>query len=333
MIKGMRLVVAAIFLLCPSLLVAEEGKISGYMFGDYYYLVSASGQAIGAVKGAVAKNNNGFAFRRVYFQYDRKLTDVFDIRVLFEVNDAGFGKNDKMIPFVKNAYLKYAKSGKSVLMGLPGTPTWSVSEKTWGYRSIEKTIMDLHGMGSAADLGVAFVGNLDKGGRVNVHVMAGNGPGQSPEKDNQNKIYAQLSGKVSESLTLVGYADWEGQPAEKNKLTFAGFIGLQPGKFSGGLEGFLRINKNAAGANDVQVRGVSLFGSVKTSDRTRAFGRVDFFDPSDQAGNDREYLFIGGLDFVPAKDIHIMPHLWVQTYQTSGVDKDVVPRMTLNYKF
>ncbi|MDP6037542.1 MAG: hypothetical protein QGG64_03255, partial [Candidatus Latescibacteria bacterium] len=138
---------------------------------------------------------------------------------------------------------------------------------------------------------------------------------------------------LTKSLTLVGYADWEGQPADKDKLTAAGFLGLQKDILTCGLEGFVRINKNAAGASDVQVRGISVFGSAKTSDRAKIFGRFDFYDPSDQGSNDREYLILAGLDIVPAKNIHIMPNIWAQAYQASGVGKDIVPRLTVYYKF
>ena len=83
----------------------------------------------------------------------------------------------------------------------------------------------------------------------------------------------------------------------------------------------------------MQVRGISVFGSAKASDRAKVFGRFDFFDPSNKATDDRELLIIGGIDFIPLKDVHVMPNLWVQSYQASGVDADVVPRVTFYYKF
>lgn len=312
---------------------ASLGKISGYMFADYYYLANASGNSISAAKGAKSQKNNGFAFRRIYFEYNRKLEKAWAIRLRMEANDTGFGSSNKMVPFVKHAYLKYTRAGRATYIGLSGTPTWSVSEKTWGYRSIEKTIMDLHKIGSSADLGFAFKGKIDAAGRFNLYVMLGNGPGQKPEKDNHKKLYLQLSAKPTAALTVVGYTDWESQPADQDQVTLAGFVGLDQSRFRGGLEGFLRVNKQALAGEDVQVRGISLFGSVKGSSRVRAFGRFDLFDPSDQTTDDQEYLVTAGIDFTPQKDFHLMPNLWIQAYQASAMETDIVPRMTFYFKF
>jgi hypothetical protein len=41
-----------------------EGKLKGYMFGDYYYIASGPD-----------KKENGFQFRRVYLTYDMKWND------------------------------------------------------------------------------------------------------------------------------------------------------------------------------------------------------------------------------------------------------------------
>ena len=81
-----------------------------------------------------------------------KWDDAFSGRLLFEAKDAGHGKTTKMDPYVKHAYPRYKKGGTSAYFGLQGTPTWNVSERVWGYRSIEKTVMDLHKIGSSADL-------------------------------------------------------------------------------------------------------------------------------------------------------------------------------------
>jgi hypothetical protein len=315
----------------PATRTADPGKVSGYMFGDYYYLSRASGHSIGAVKGDLEENSNGFAFRRIYLEYNRKLNAETAVRLRLETGDAGFGAGSKMEPFVKHAYVKYASSGRTVYLGLAGTPTWSVSEKMWGYRSIEKTIMDLHKIGSSADLGVAVKSKLGKG--MTLQLMLGNGPGQKPEKDNHKKAYLQLSIKPTPGLTVVGYSDWESQPAGKDKVTLAGFIGLGQSKLRGGLEGFMRVNRQGGAEEDIQVRGISLFGSVKGSSRVRAFGRFDLFDPSDQTTDDQEYLATAGVDFTPQKDFHLMPNLWLQAYQASGMETDIVPRMTIYYKF
>jgi len=298
---------------------AAESTLKGVAFADYYYYATGT-----------KKKQNGFEFRRIYLTYDLKWDDDFSGRVRLEMNDGGFGSGNKMEPFVKHAYVRYRKSGKALYMGLSGTPTWGVSEEVWGYRSVRKTIMDLNKIASSADMGLAFQGQLDGEGKVNAHVMLANGSGQASEGDNNKKIYALLHFKPN-ALNATAYVDWEKRTGSQDRMTVGGFLGLMKDGFQGGIEGFLQNRNNPAG--DVQVRGVSVFGSGAVSEKSKAFGRVDFYDPSDKVGGDRTLHFIGGLDFEPTKDVHLMPNVLVTSFQATGVDAEVVPRMTLYVKF
>ena len=299
-----------------------EGKLKGYMFGDYYYVASGAD-----------KKENGFLFRRIYLTYDLKWDDEFSGRLRLETKDAGFGKKDKMTPFVKHAYLRYKKDRHQVYIGLSGTPTWSVSEAVWGYRSIGKTIMDQNKIGSSADLGVALKSKLDQGGKANVTLMVGNGSGQGPEVDNGKKVYGQLHLKPAGGLQVALYGDWEGKPAGANRFTMAAFLGTKGESFHGGLEGFIRTNKKAAAGSDVKASGLSAFGAGKVSPKAKVFARLDYYDPSDLSDDDREYRIYVGLDLIPIKDVHIMPNVMAVAHQAAGVETETVPRLTFYYKF
>lgn len=298
---------------------AAESKLNGLAFADYYYYASGAN-----------KKQNGFQLRRIYLTYNLKWNDTFSGRVRLEANDAGFGSGQKMEPFVKHAYVRYRKNGKALYMGLSGTPTWGVSEGIWGYRPIRKTIMDLNKIASSADIGLAFHGQLDSEGKVNTQIMLANGNGQAAESDNNKKIYALLHIKPS-SLNATVYADWEKRAGSQDRITFAGFLGLDGERFRGGVEGFLQKRNNPAG--DVQLKGISAFGTGTLSETAKAFGRVDFFDPNDGVGNDRTLHFIGGVDILAATDIHVMPNVLVTSYQATGVDTEILPRLTLFVKF
>ncbi len=297
-----------------------EGKLKGYMFGDYYYIASGA-----------REKQNGFQFRRIYLTCDLKWDDRFSGRLRLEARDAGFGKKDKMVPFVKHAYLRSRKNDRALYFGLAGTPTWNVSERVWGYRSIQKTVMDLHKIGSSADLGVAFKGKLDEGGKVHAQVMLGNGSGQSPEVDNGKKVYVLLHLKPTGTFEATAYVDREGKAGGKDRITYAGFVGMSGKIFHGGIEGFVRTSKDPGG--NVKVSGISAFGAGKVRPGAKLFGRFDIYDPSDQAGDDREFLIIGGVDLMPAKHIHVMPNVVATSFQASGVDAEVIPRVTVYYKF
>jgi hypothetical protein len=317
---------ALLFAAVASPALAADGKISGYMFGDYYYVAAADDAA------KLPEKQNAFQLRRVYFNYDKEIDEGVSTRFRLEANDAGFGNGSKMVPFVKHAYIKWGKAvgGADVYLGLSGTPTWELSEKVWGYRSIEKTVLDLNKIGSSADLGVAIKG---KAGKLAYTTMLGNGPGQKPEDDNGKKIYGSLSFAASEALTIEGYADFNMLPGDQDEMTLKVFAAYQGDGVSAGVEAFSRINKAAGVAaqagDDVTVSGVSVFATLPLSENLKSFGRLDAVSNDDKDSTDM--LLIAGLDHSPSKNVHLMPNIYVQL--PDGPDPTIQARLTFYYKF
>ena len=316
---------ALILVFLASAVGAGEGKISGYMFGEYYYVVSADDAA-----GAPEKQN-AFQFRRIYFTYDKGIDDRYSIRYRLETKDAGFGNAPKMVPFTKIAYLKVkgGVAGADLYLGLSGTPTWKLSEKLWGYRSIEKTILDLNKIGSSADIGVALKG---KGGSLAYHVMVANGPGQKPENDNGKKIYASVSLQPG-ATQIEGYVDYNMMPGDANELTLKGFAGVKKEALRGGVELFTRINQKAGVAKkagkDETITGASVFAALALGDALDGFGRLDMISNNDTDTTD--LLVIAGLDRTVAENVHLMPNLIVE--MPDGPDPSITARVTAYYKY
>jgi len=309
---------------------AQDGKIKGYMFGDYYAVLAADD-----AEAKLPEKRNAFQFRRIYLTYEKTLAEDFSVRYRLEAKDAGFGKGTKMEPFVKHGYLKWKRAlGSSDLyLGLSGTPTWAIAEKVWGYRSVAKTVLDWNKIGSSADLGVALKG---KAGKTGYHVMVGNGPGQGPENDHGKKLYGSFSFQVSDQLVLEAYGDFNMQPADQNELTMKAFAGFQGEGINAGVEVFSRTNKDAsrtkkdaAAGGDVTISGVSAFGSLPFTKSVTGFSRVDVV--STEATDATHLLLIAGVDHVPAKDVHLMPNLVVAL--PDGADPNIQARMTLYFKF
>lgn len=299
---------------------ADNGTLSGYMFGDYYYIAAADNEEKEGV--------NALQFRRMYLTYDKKIDDGLSTRLRLEANDAGFGSGLKMVPFVKHAYLKWGKylGGADLYLGLSGTPTWALAESVWGYRSIEKTVLDLNKIGSSADLGVALKG---KAGRLSYFTMLGNGPGQKSEDDNGKKVYASVSMAPGEGLVVEGYADYNVRSQERTERTLKIFTGYRSDGFNGGIEVFSRTNSAGSGAADVTVSGVSIFGSQPFSDQLKAFARLDAVN--NDAVDATNMLVIAGLDHSPRTNMHWMPNLYV--VMPDGGDPTVQGRMTFFFKF
>ena len=303
---------------------AQEGKVKGLMFGDYYYVFAAD-----KTDTKYSPKRNAFQFRRLYLTYQSDIATDFAIRFRLEAKDAGFAQGAKMEPFVKHGYLQWKEGlgDADIYLGLSGTPTWAVAEKVWGYRSVAKTVLDWNKIGSSADLGAAFKGAA---GRLSYHLMVGNGTGQGPEDDHGKKFYGSLSFKAADRLILEGYADFNARPAGRNERTFKGFVGWQGARGSAGLEVFSRTNELAGeNGDDHVIAGVSAFGSLPLNAAFKGFGRFDVV--THDAEDDRDLLFITGLDYSAATNVHLMPNVLIES--SADRDANVQGRLTFYYKF
>jgi len=326
----------ACVLLCFSNLTAQEGKISGYIFGDYFYEFSNPNTATDGL------NRNGFQFRRAYFTYDRDLSEKFSVRFRLEMNSPDltriqdFGTSTTLTPFIKHAYLRWNNfiPQSRLLFGLVGTPTFNMSEEVWGYRSVEKTVMDLRSIAPSADLGMALEGKLSKSGVLNYTIIVANGTGTRSETDKNKRVYVNAPIKIQGGFSLVPYFDYEGGNDGKDKNAMALFAGLQKPRFHGGVEVFQKkSNKALANNQDRTENGFSVFGAVKAAEKVKLFGRFDSYDPNTDLDDDGNSLIIAGLDFAPEKNVNIMPNVRIESYQAAGKDANTIGQVTFFFRF
>lgn len=318
-------------------LFASDGKISGYMFGDYYYVAAHHDEDL--------RDKNGFQFRRIYLTYDQALEQGFAIRFRIEMNNAGdFASKSKLTPVVKDAYLKWKHSRHSIIVGISSTPTWVTVEKVWGYRSVEKTPLDLQKLGSSRDFGLAFKGSLDSQKRLTYHFMFANGSSNGSENNAGKKVMLSLGAKLSKNVIVEGYADFEERPGSSNRTTLQGFAAYQRRNFRIGAQFAHQIRQVGAGVDDLKLQIASVFTAVQLSNRTWAFARFDrTFDPNPDGAkisylpfdaSAKSNFFLAGLDFRPIDTVHIMPNIEATFYdKVSGErpDADVIPRITFYY--
>jgi len=335
-VKSLSVLMLAVLLFAGSLF-ASEGKISGYMFGDYYYVASNHDKTI--------EGQNGFWFRRIYLTYDSGLEDNFSLRLRFEMNSAGdFSSKDKLTPVVKDAYLKWKHSSHSFMFGIQSTPTWGVVEKVWGYRSVERTALDVHKFASSRDFGFGAKGSFDSDKRLNYHFMLANGSSNGSETNDGKKVMLALSSKLGGTFILEGYADFEERPGEANRRTLQGFAGYQGKTFRGGAQFAQQERQLSGGGDDLKLRIASVFASAQISDKVWGFARVDRLLEPNPDGKKISYLpfnvstkatfFLAGLDLRPIENVRIMPNIEAVFYDKmdgKSLDSDIIPRVTFYY--
>ena len=328
-----------------SAVVADGGKISGLYFGDYYYIAAHHNEEL--------KSRNGFWTRRVYLTYDQKLNDIFSSRLRFELNSPDglkAGAVGKNIPYVKDAYLRVSPkdSSHSIYLGRSITPTFAVVSKLWGYRSVEKSIALLQKYGSTRDLGIAVKGKVPGVDMLSYHAMLGNGAGTGAETDKYKKGYLSATLRPSGGVIVHGYVDLEARGPGMNRMTYMGLLGYQMDDYRAGAQFSHQIRGQGEGEEDVTIQGMSVFGAAAVKpEKIWVFGRIDKmlsvnsagpkFTYTPMSGTAKSNTLIAGLDYRPAKNVHIIPNVLMVFYDSPEVgekpDSDLMARVTLYYKF
>jgi hypothetical protein len=359
------LFVASLLLLVQGSLMAQ-GKFSGYMFGDYYFNVErdasyptlANTQPSAAMPGTTAMQ--AFQFRRIYLTYDNDISETFTARLRFEMDQAANASNGKIGSFVKDAYLRWKNvfDGSDLFFGIQPPPAYEVSEAAWGYRSLDKTIMDLRGIVSSRDFGLGMHGKLTNDGMFNYWVMIGNNSANSPAATTHKymRYYAHVQVKPTSNLQATLYVDFKdvadvtnasGSKVSNATITPALFVGYaEPFKFNVNVEAFMASQSNAytppgGSLGTKSALGYSLFGTYFIQPELGIVLRYDSFDPntdSHSKGDLRNYI-LAGLTWKVDKNVQIMPNVLYETYETpttpgaKSIDPSITARLTLYYVF
>ena len=331
-----------------------RGKISGYIFGDYYdnlvgnptHYYTSAGADTGktnidnnSTSKQLGKDLNGIQIRRVDFQLDNDLSVKYSTRLRLEIDGKSLTSDGKIGANVKAAYV-LAKSlvpRGDFYLGMLPTPTYETAEDFWQYRSIEKTIADFRGIGTAADFGVELKGAIDPDHHFGYSAMIGNGAGQKPEDNRYKKFYLALPAKVGD-IRLEPYVDYENASAAHDRATYKLFAGYDHRLGAIGVELLDRVN-HIPGAANQNPRGYSIF--VRTAPRPTfgAFARFDAWNPDRRLVNRVDsQLWMLGVDWQPIKDVHFMPNVEATQFQAQGTavappHHELQARLTVYYRF
>lgn len=315
---------------------APAFKLSGLAFGDYYYVAQSHRDAL--------EGRNGFWLRRVYFTYDHTLSKAFSLRLRFEANSKGdFVSSGVVTPYLKDAYLKWSFGAQSLAFGLAPTPAIDFVDTFQGYRSLEKSPVDLYRWDGSRDLGLLAQGQLGGGRRTSYAFQFGNGSGTGSETDASKSVRGQLAHRFAPGLVLEAYADWQDRPEGRDVSTLEALAGWQRPKWRASLE-YGRQRRRGAGpaGEDLALDFLSAFAVVQVSGRVALVGRVDrSFDPVPN-GETTDYLPLAetarpllgyvAADVAVVKTVHLMPNVEAVAYDHASGDTprtDVVPRLTL----
>lgn len=312
--------------------------ISGLAFGDAYWMAASHDDEV--------ENANGFWFRRIYLTFDHKMSESLDVRLRFETSSPGdFESASKLEPFVKDAYVRWKRGRQSVYLGISGTPIWGLVEKVWGYRSVEKTPLDLQRLGSSRDFGVALKGQFDGSGKVKYHAMLGTGSGTKGETNQGKKGQVSIGFYPTKHFTLEIYGDYEDRPDQTDRSTFQAFAVWQGERGRVGLQAARQ--RREVEDDTLYLDLMSVFGVLQTHPRAAFLARYDrMFDPNPDAGKisylpmdplAKSNLLLAGVDFQLHDQFHLIPNVEYVFYDDvddgATPDDDLAIRLTFYATF
>jgi hypothetical protein len=247
------------------------------MFGDYYWYYRWHRDQISDTNQTSVEGQNGFWLRRIYFTYDYAYSDKLSTRFRVEMNSNGDFTDGDLVPYVKDAYLRWSYKGtQRFTLGIQPVLTFDWLDEFWGLRHVEKSPADLYRIDASRDFGVTLDGSTPVN-HLNYAVQFGNDAGNGSET-NAGKIL-RLEGRYDwhPGVALEGFYSFANRPAGEDRQTAQGFAGFQVGGARVGAQ-YLWQTRNS-GQGDVANQTISIWSGFGVWDvlskKADLFVRVD----------------------------------------------------------
>jgi len=320
-------------------------KFSGLFFGDYYYVMdhdntnTVNPTSTYGVSGALQKNMQAFDYRRIYLTADYDIAQDFTARFRLESDPSASSLgNNKMSTMVKDAFInwKNVTDGGNIIIGLQGTPQINMAEGIFGYRPLEKTIEDLHGISQSRDLGVSF--NQKFSDQFTAGFLVGNNSGNSVPSNKFKAGYLYLQYNPVKGFTILVNGQYNSVGVDRYNRVGDIIVNYANSDFSLGAQYFLNGITQTDGTT-LQRSGLSLNGWVALIDNLRLVARYDNYVPTSASVKNSTYalstqsLILGALDWTVEKNVHLMPNVEYVAYGMSGSTADVLARATFYISF
>jgi len=292
--------------------------ISGLMFLDMTNITTQAGGK------DVDPTGFGLDVKRFYLGIYHKFDDTWSTNFVTDFNYSGTTGETQL--FAKKAYLQqYLSDAATLRYGEAEMPWLPYDEGFYGYRFVEKTMVDRLGFGNTVDWGVHFLG---KTGVFNYAASIVNGGGfKNPSRSKSMDEEARVGFTPVDGLTFaLGYytgklgQDTEATPVVNTASRVDFLAAWKAHGLTLGAEYFTADNFTKAAVTTPvtdKADGYSLFGSYDIADTDYSvFGRYDHAKPSkDVAPNLSDKYFNAGFAWRSSPAI-----TWAVAYKLDKLD-------------
>jgi len=324
-------------------------KFSGLFFGDYYYVLQHDPanpinptSNLGSA-GVLQKDFQAFSYRRIYLTTDYDFAQDFSARFRLESDPSAssLGSNNnsgKLSVMIKDAFIKWnnVTDGGNIIIGVQNTPNINMVEAIFGYRPLEKTIQDLHGVSTSRDLGISY--NQKFSEQLIAGLFVANNSSNNVPSNRYKVAYLYLQLNPVKEITILVDGQYNGAGVDLFNRTADVAINYGNSAFSLGAQYFLN-GINVAGGSTLKRNGLSLNGWVGLIENLRLVTRYDIYTPNSDTKNtsaatSTQNLLIGALDWSVRKNVHLMPNIELVSYGWSGIkNNDILARATFYITF
>jgi hypothetical protein len=204
-----------------------SGKISGLMFGDYYWYYERHQDGISSTDPTPVEGQHGLWFRRIYFTYDFSYSERLTTRFRLEMNSDGEFAGGDIAPYAKDAYVRWTYAARQQLtLGIHPTLTFDWLDGFWGLRHIEKTPADLYRLDSSRDFGFSFSGPTPLAG-LSYAAQFGNESGSGSETQEGKIVRFESRYERNPGLAVEGFYSFGRRPAGEHRQTAQGVAGFR----------------------------------------------------------------------------------------------------------
>ena len=316
----MKKIVMLMFFLFSYLLA--QGSISGVGFYNYSHDLTKD-----------SANDDGFTLNRVYFTYKNNVSD--DLSVKFQTDVGEVGDDERLTAYLKKAQVDWKSPIGKLTFGMQGMNMFNITEKTWGFRFIEKSPMDKHKFSSSADMGVGYSGKVND---ISYSILMTNGSGYKKQENDKFKkisfhgVYGQpklvkADGyNVGLAYSMEPYEDANEESFNKTVMSFFGGFAGSGLRFGG------EFDMHSDSDGDITKQIMAFYASYKLMDSIEGLVYFDMFDPDIDTKKDGETYIIAGLNFYPTKGLTITPNIRMTSFE-DGSDSQKMFKMNFQFKF
>ena len=315
---------------------AEEDPVlsAGFvLFGDLYYVPNHHTEEGDGAAGGV--------LRRAYLTFNANLPAEWFGRVRFEANQSGDFEDYDIHAEFKDLYIGRNFGRHRFQAGLSPNPLYDVSEAAWGMRYIERTPLDLQGIGTR-ETGLSLRGPIDAEGTWTYRGMVDFGTDFGKDSNPNEKWMGGVSWKPEPHWTFDLYADHDERDGPKDRTLFQAFAAYTTDDLRWGvLYGYQDRQ------DDPPLELASGYFVKRTSEKTSMVLRVDRLIEPSPSGDNIDWLpfdpaapatmLIAGLEFRAHEKFFIAPNTAVIYYDQDDLgqraDTDVLLRLTLFLNF